>query len=66
MLSVVFYFCYAECHYGEYRYAECRSGESQYIECCYAAEYFMLNVIMLSVIVLNVMAPSRKLQVMGS
>ncbi len=27
MLSVVFSYCHAECHYAQYRYAECRYTE---------------------------------------
>ncbi len=27
MLSVAFFYCYAECHYAECRYAECRYAE---------------------------------------
>jgi hypothetical protein len=33
MLSVTFYYDYAECHYAECHYAECRYGECCYPEC---------------------------------
>jgi hypothetical protein len=33
MLSVTFYFCYAECHCTVCQYAECRYTECRYAEC---------------------------------
>jgi hypothetical protein len=32
MLSVVFFICYAECHYAECRYAECHGAITKYVE----------------------------------
>ncbi len=32
MLSVVFFICYAECHYSECRYAECHGAITKYVE----------------------------------
>ncbi len=36
MLSVVIFYCYAECRYAECRYAECRYAECRQAECHYA------------------------------
>jgi len=37
MLSVAYFYCYAECHYAECRYAEYRYADCLYAECLYAA-----------------------------
>jgi hypothetical protein len=36
ILSVLHFYCYAECHYNECPYAECRYAERRYAECRYA------------------------------
>jgi hypothetical protein len=36
MLSIAFYYSYAECRYAVCRYAECRYVECRYAECRYA------------------------------
>ncbi len=33
ILSVAFFYCYAECHYAKCRYAECHYAEYRYAEC---------------------------------
>ncbi len=36
MLSVAFFYYYAECHYAECHHAECRYADCHYAECHYA------------------------------
>jgi len=36
VLSVIFFFCYADCHYAECRWDECFYGECHYAECHFA------------------------------
>ncbi len=36
LLSVAFFYCYAECYYSEWHYAECYNAECRYAECYWA------------------------------
>jgi hypothetical protein len=41
MLSVMYFNCYAECHYAEYHYVKSLYAEHHYVECLYAEYHYV-------------------------